>query len=148
MISFYESFDEIFSLPSTKKILVDDAYLYNALYYEWFMGLDIIIKHDNPSLFKKIKELMYAPLGIGITKREFTVSQLKYLKKLINLKFVPVCFKKTDSDIICEEKKQMRSKSKVFKKIASIIHKYEYLDFSDKNEQLMVNKLKSALNIG
>ena len=34
MISFYESFDEIFSLPSTKKILVDDAYLYNALHYK------------------------------------------------------------------------------------------------------------------
>lgn len=31
---FFESFDEIFSLPSTKKILVDDAYVYTRLHFE------------------------------------------------------------------------------------------------------------------
>ena len=147
MNCFYESFDEIFSLPSTKKILVDDTYLYNALDYKWHIGLDIIIKNDNPSLFKKLKELMHCPLRYDKFKTEFTVAQLKYLDKFLKLRFVSLCFKKTDSDILREERKQMRSKSKVFKKIASIIHEYEFLDFSDKNEQLMVNKLKSALNI-
>jgi hypothetical protein len=151
MIGFYESFDEIFSLSSTKKILVDNSYLYARLHYKWFMGLDIIIKQDKPSLYKKLKELIHCSLRYysykGRFKTEFTVSQLKYLKKLLNLEFVPVCFKKTDRDIICEEKKQMRSKSKVLKKIESIIHEYEFLDFSNKNEQLLINKLKSALNI-
>ena len=144
----YESFDEIFSLPPTKKILVDDAYLYARLHYKWHHGLDEKIKHDNPSLFEKLKSLIYCPLRYDKFNTEFTVAQIKYLVKLLNLEFVSLCFKKTDSDILREERKQMRSKSKVFKKIASIIYKYEFLDFSDKNEQLMVNKLKSALNIG
>lgn len=152
MIGFYESFDEIFSLSSTKKILVDNSYLYARLHDKWYHGLGVKIKRDKPLLYKKLKELIHCSLRYysykGRFKTEFTVSQLKYLKKLLNLEFVPVCFKKTDDDIAREEKKQMRSKSKVFKKITSIIHEYEFLDFSDKNEQLMVNKLKSALNIG
>jgi hypothetical protein len=85
---FYESFDEIFSLPSSKKILVDNAYLYARLHYKWHHGLDEKIKHDNPSLFKKLKELIYEPLSYDIVKTEFTVSQLKYLHKLLNLEFV------------------------------------------------------------
>lgn len=142
---FFESFDEIFSLPASKKILIDATYLYNALHYKWFMGLDIIIKLDNPSLFKKLKELMHEPLKYDKFNTEFTVSQLKYLDKVLNLKFVPTCFKKTDSDILREEKKQMCSKSKIFKKIKSILYKYENLEFSKKNEQLLVDEIKKNI---
>ena len=49
---FFESFDEIFSLPSSKKILVDEAYLYARLDYKWHHGLDVKIKHDKPLLYK------------------------------------------------------------------------------------------------
>jgi hypothetical protein len=141
---FFESFDEIFSLPASKKILVDDAYLYARLHYKWFMGLDIIIKHDNPSLFKKLKELIQYPLRAGIFKTEFTVSQLKYLYKLLNLEFAPVCFRKIDSDILREERKQLCSKSKIYKKIQSILHKYENLEFSKKHEQSLVDEIKNS----
>ena len=140
---FFESFDEIFSLPSTKKILVDDAYLYNALHYKWHMGLDIIIKIDNPSLFKKLKKLIHDPLRYDIFKTEFTVSQLKYLYKLLNLEFAVTCFQKTDDDIAREERKQLCSKSKIFKKINSILHKYENLEFSKKDEQSLVDEIKN-----
>jgi hypothetical protein len=141
---FYESFDEIFSLPSSKKILVDNAYLYARLHYKWFMGLDIIIKLDNPSLFKKLNELIYEPLRDDKFNTEFTVSQLKYLDKLLNLEFVPICFKKTDSDILCEKRKQICSKSKIFKKIKSILYKYENLEFSKKHEQSLVDEIKNS----
>lgn len=141
---FFESFDEIFSLPSNKKILVDNAYLYARLHYKWFMGLDIIIKLDNPSLFKKLKELMHEPLRYDKFNTEFTVSELKYLDKALNLEFVPICFKKTDGDILCEERKQICSKSKIFKKIKSILYKYENLEFSKKNEQSLVDEIKNS----
>ena len=140
---FYESFDEIFSLPTSKKILVDDAYLYNALHYKWYMGLDIIIKNDNPSLFEKLNTLMYCPLRYDRFKTEFTVSELKYLDKFLNFKFVITCFQKTDDDIAHEERKQMCSKSKIFKKIHSILYKYENLEFSKKNEQSLVDEIKN-----
>ena len=93
---FYESFDEIFSLPSSKKILVDDAYLYTRLHYKWLMGLDITIKLDNPSLYKKLRELIHCPLEVtnDSFKTEFTVSQIKYLVKLLNLEFGITCFQK------------------------------------------------------
>jgi hypothetical protein len=141
---FFESFDEIFSLPSNKKILVDNAYLYARLHYKWFMGLDIIIKLDNPSLFKKLNELIYEPLRDDKFNTEFTVSQLKYIDKLLNLEFVPTCFKKTDSDILCEERKQLSYKSKIFKKFQSILYKYEDLEFSKKNEQSLVDEIKNS----
>ena len=143
---FFESFDEIFSLPSNKKILVDDTYLYNALHYKWHMGLDIIIKIDKPLLFKKLKTIMDSSLETNITdtsKSEVTVPELKYLDKVLNLKFVPTCFKKTDSDILREERKQFCSKSKIFKKIKSILYKYENLEFSKKAEQSLVEEIKN-----
>lgn len=140
---FFESFDEIFSLPSSKKILVDDAYLYNALHYKWNMGLNIIIKIDNSSLFEKLNKLMYCPLRYDRFKTEFTVSELKYLNKFLNFEFVSTCFTKTDSDILREEKKQMCSKSKIFKKFQSILYKYENLEFSKKNEQSLADEIKN-----
>ena len=140
---FFESFDEIFSLPTSKKILVDDAYLYNTLHYKWYMGLDIIIKIDNPQLFEKLNKLMYYPLRYDKFNTEFIVSELKYLHKLLNLEFVITCFQKTDDDIAIEKKKQMCSKSKIFKKIHSILYKYENLKFSKKNEQLLVDEIKN-----
>lgn len=100
---FFESFDEIFSLPASKKILVDTAYLYARLHYKWHHNLDEKIKHDNPSLFKKLKELIYLPLRADIFKMEFTVSQLKYLVELLNLDFFLTCFQKTEKDIINQE---------------------------------------------
>lgn len=102
---FFESFDEIFSLPASKKILVDDAYLYARVHYGWYDGLGIKIKRNKPTLYKKLKELIHCPLRYDGFNTEFTVSQLKYLDKLLNLEFVPECFKKTDSDILHEEKK-------------------------------------------
>ena len=140
---FFESFDEIFSLPASKKILVDNAYLYARLHYKWHHGLDIKIKHDKPSLFKKLEELIYEPLGYTIFKTEFTVSQLKYLHKLLNFEFVITCFKKTDKDIAYEKRKQIGYRSKIFKKIQSILHKYGNLEFSKKNEQSLVDELKN-----
>jgi hypothetical protein len=142
---FFESFDEIFSLPASKKILVDDSYLYARLHYNWYHAIGVKIKRDKPLLYKKLKELIHCPLETYSNrfKTEFTVSQLKYLKKLLNLEFVPVCFKKTDKDIICEEKKQMRSKSKIFKKIQSILYKYENLEFSKKNEQSLIDEIEN-----
>ena len=140
---FYESFDEIFSLPSSKKILVDDSYLYVRIHYKWYHGLGVKIKLDEPSLYKKLKVLIHEPLRYDIFKTELTVSQLKYLYKLFNLEFAPVCFKKTDSDILHEERKQLSYKSKIFKKIQSIIHKYENLEFSKKNEQSLVDEIKN-----
>ena len=140
---FFESFDEIFSLPSNKKILVDDTYLYNALHYKWCMGLNIIIKIDNSSLFEKLNKLMYCPLRYDRFKTEFTVSELKYLDKFLNFEFVITCFQKTDDDIAHEERKQMCSKSKIFKKIHSILYKYENLEFSKKDEQSLVDEIKN-----
>jgi hypothetical protein len=142
--TFFESFDEIFSLPASKKILVDDAYLYARLDYKWHHGLDVKIKLDNPLLFKKLKELIHEPLRYDKFNTEFTVSQLKYLDKLLNLEFVPICFKKTDSDIPCEKRKRLCSKSKIFKKFQSILHKYENLEFSKKNEQSLVDEIKNS----
>lgn len=141
---FYESFDEIFSLPSSKKILVDDAYLYTRLHYKWLMGLDITIKLDNPSLYKKLRELIHEPLRYDSFKTEFTVTQLKYLKKLLNLEFAITCFQKTNNDILREERKQLCSKSKIYKKIQSILHKYENLEFSKKHEQSLVDEIKNS----
>lgn len=143
---FFESFDEIFSLPASKKILVDDAYLYARLHYKWFMGLDIIIKHDNPSLYKKLNGLIHCPLEAysDSFNTEFTVEQLKYLKKLLNLEFAIPCFRKTNDDIIREERKQLCSKSKIYKKIQSILHKYENLEFSKKHEQSLVDEIKNS----
>lgn len=142
---FFESFDEIFSLPASKKILVDDAYLYARLHYKWYMGLDIIIKHDNPSLFKKLKAFIHCPLEANDSfKTEFTVTQLKYLHKLLNLEFAITCFQKTDDDIAREERKQLCSKSKTFKKIQSILHKYENLEFSKKHEQTLIDEIKNS----
>jgi hypothetical protein len=138
---FYETFDEIFSLPSSKKILVDDAYLYARLLDKWHHGLGAKIKRDKPSLYKKLKVLIHRPLRADIFKTEFTVAQLKYLHKLLNLEFVITRFQKTDDDIACEKKKQMRSKSKIFKKVQSILHKYENLEFSKKNEQSLVDEI-------
>ena len=138
---FFESFDEIFSLPASKKILVDDAYLYARLDYKWHHGLDVKIKHDKPSLFKKLEELIYEPLSYTIFKTEFTISQLKYLHKLLNLEFVITCFQKTDKDIAHEKRKQMGYRSKIFKKIQSILHKYGNLEFSKKNEQSLINEI-------
>ena len=71
------------------------------------------------------------------------MSELKYLDKFLNFKFVITCFQKTDDDIVHEKKKQMCSKSKIFKKIQSIIHKYENLEFSKKNEQSLVDEIKN-----
>jgi hypothetical protein len=102
---FFESFDEIFSLPASKKILVDDSYLYARLHYNWYHGIGVKIKRDKPLLYKKLKELIHCPLRYDKFNTELTVSQLKYLYKLLNLEFVPICFKKTDSDILCEERK-------------------------------------------
>ena len=141
---FFESFDEIFSLPASKKILVDDAYLYARLHYKWHHGLDVKIKHDKPSLFKKLKELIYGPSRVDIIKREFTVSQIKYLVELLNIEFAITCFQKTDDDIAREERKQMCSKSKIFKKIQSILFKYENLEFSNKNEQSLIEEIKNS----
>ena len=93
-------------------VIIDDAYLYFRLHYKWFMGLDIIIKQDNPSLFKKLKELIQSPLRADKFRTEFTVSQLKYLKKLLKLDFVDICFRKIDSNILREERMQLSSKSK------------------------------------
>lgn len=138
---FFESFDEIFSLPVSKKILVDNAYLYARLHYKWHHGLDVKIKHDKPSLFKKLEELIYEPLSYTIFKTEFTISQLKYLHKLLNLEFVITCFQKTDKDIAHEKRKQMCYRSKIFKKIQSILHKYGNLEFSKKNEQSLINEI-------
>lgn len=143
---FYESFDEIFSLPSSKKILVDEAYLYARLDYKWHHGLDVKIKHDKPLLFKKLKDLFktltQGTLSCHIRfKIELTVSQLKYLHKLLNLEFAITCFQKTDDDIAIEKKKQMCSKSKIFKKIQSILYKYENLEFSKKNEQSLIDEI-------
>jgi hypothetical protein len=146
---FYETFDEIFSLPASKKILVDDAYVYARLDYKWKHGIDVKIKRDKPLLYKKLKglfkKLIQCPLGFYRKfNTEFTVSQLKYLDKLLNLEFVPTCFKKTDSDILCEERKQICSKSKIFKKIKSILYKYENLEFSKKHEQSLVDEIKNS----
>lgn len=138
---FFESFDEIFSYPSNKKILVDNAYLYARLHYKWHHGLDIKIKHDKLSLFKKLKELIYEPLSYDIVKTEFTVSQIKYLVELLNLEFIITCFQKTDEDIAHEKRKQMGYRSKIFKKIQSILHKYGNLEFSKKNEQSLVDEI-------
>ena len=140
---FYESFDEIFSLPTSKKILVDNAYLYVRVNYKWYHGLGIKIKRDKPLLYKKLKEVIHEPLTYDIFKTELTVSQLKYLHKLLNLEFAPVVFKKTDSDILHEERKQMGHRSKIFKKIQSILHKYGNLEFSKKNEQSLVEEIKN-----
>ncbi len=149
---FFESFDQIFSLPASKKILVDNAYLYARLHYKWHHGLAEKIKHDNPSLFKKLKELMHDALRCNmhgflkfhIFKTEFTILQLKYLDKLLNLEFVATCFTKTDSDILREEREKICSKSKIFKKIKSILYKYEDLKFSKKNEQSLVDEIKNS----
>jgi hypothetical protein len=139
--TFFKSFDEIFSLPASKKILVDNAYLYVRLNYKWNHGLDVKIKHDKPLLFKKLKELIHEPLTYDIVKTEFTVSQLKYLHKLLNLEFVITCFQKTDKDIAHEKRKQMGYRSKIFKKIQSILHKYGNLEFSKKNEQSLIDEI-------
>ena len=141
---FFESFDEIFSLPSTKKILVDDAYLYARLHYKWYHGIGVKIKRDKPFLYKKLKELIHCPLTYDKFNTEFTVAQIKYLVNLLNFEFVPVCFKKTDSDILREERKQLCSKSKIFKKINSVLHKYENLEFSKKAEQSLVEEIKNS----
>ena len=141
---FFESFDEIFSLPSTKKILVDNAYLYARLHYKWHHGLGVKIKHDKPSLFKKLKELIYGPSRCDIIKTDFTVSQIKYLVELLNIDFAITCFQKTADDIAREEKKQMCSKSKIFKNIQSILHKYGNLEFSKKAEQSLIEEIKNS----
>ena len=143
--TFFESFDEIFSLPASKKILVDDAYLYARLHYKWYHGLGVKIKRDRPSLYKKLKELIHCPLEeySNRFKTEFTVSQLKYLHKLLDLEFVITCFQKTDKDIAHEKRKQIGYRSKIFKKIQSILHKYGNLEFSKKNEQSLVDELKN-----
>ena len=143
---FYESFDEIFSLPLNKKILIDDTYLYARIHYNWYHGLGIKIKRNKPSLYKKLKELIHCPFRSGIFEREYTVSQLKYLKKLLELEFIPICFKKTYNDILHEERKQMSSKSKTFKKIQSILYKYENIEYSKKNEQLLLDDLRKYLS--
>ena len=140
---FFESFDEIFSLPSTKKILVDNTYLYARLHYKWYHGLGVKIKRDKSSLYKKLKETIHEPLSYGKFQTELTISQLKYLYKLLNLEFAPVCFKKTDSDILHEERKQLGYRSKIFMKIQSILHKYANLEFSKKNEQLLLEEIKN-----
>lgn len=147
---FFESFDEIFSLPASKKILVDEAYLYAILDYKWHHGLDVKIKHDKPLLFKKLnKELFKKLIQFPFTycdrfKIELTVSQLKYLVELLNIEFAITCFQKTDEDIAYEESKQMCSKSKIIKKIKSILYKYENLEFSKKNEQSFIDEIKNT----
>lgn len=141
---FFESFDEIFSLPSTKKILVDNTYLYTRLTYKWYYhGLGVKIKRDKPSLYKKLKELIHEPLSYDKFQTELTISQLKYLYKLLNLEFAPVCFEKTDGDILREERKQLGYRSKIFMKIQLILHKYVNLEFSKKNEQSLVEEIKN-----
>lgn len=140
---FFESFDEIFLLPSSKKILVDNTYLYARLNYKWYHGLGVKIKRDKPSLYKKLKELIHEPLSYDKFQTELTISQLKYLYKLLNLEFAPVCFKKTDDDILREKRKILGHRSKIFKKIQLILHKYGNLEFSKKNEQLLVEEIKN-----
>lgn len=140
---FYESFDEIFSLPPSKKILVDDSYLYCRVVYKWYHGLGVKIKHDKPLLYKKLKQLIHNPLIGDIFKTEVSVAQLKYLNELLNLEFINVCFQKTDEDIERERRKKMGYKSLVFKKIQSILHKYGNLEFSKKNDQLLLEEIKN-----
>lgn len=72
------------------------------------------------------------------------MSELKYLDKFLNFKFVITYFQKTDDDIVHEEKKQMCSKSKTFKKVRSILYNYENLEFSKKNEQSLVDEIKNS----
>ena len=133
-----------FSLPASKKILVDNAYLYARIHYKWYHGIGVKIKRDKPFLYKKLKELIHCPLTYDKFNTEFTVTQIKYLVKLLNFEFVPTCFKKTDSDILREKRKLIGFKSVIFKKVQSILHEYANLEFSKKVEQSLVEEIKNS----